>query len=516
MLLALTAGTSSAAQAIELGHVSFGTWPGLYSNLSADGHRVALCAEFGKLHVYDTSGWVPTLSSTIVDSFITPGWDLNRISISGNTIAVGDRDSYNVVRLYDFVGGAWVASTTIGSVSGYTIASDLSLDGDTLLIGSPDDLQRGAVLQYARTGGVWQHQATFRSQSTLAGDAFGETMARSMGTLVVGSPGSDIGAVDSGAVTVFESVGTAWVEKATLFPAVAAPNQQFGRAVHCTSDYIAVGTPSASVSGVAGAGNVTIFARSLAGWQRVATVTSPNPSPGDRLGTAVHVAPGRVYAGAPRTNHCSGSGSVLVFDNTPLGWNYSASITPSACSVPRLFGQTLDVSGGKAIVGAAGSFLAGAGTDGCYIFELCGPIASYCTGGTTANGCQSYMTASGVPSASASSGFVVSAVEVEGDKYGIIFYGTGQSSFLWAMGGTSFVCVAPPHQRTGRHLSGGSPGTCQGVLSVDMNQFLSSNPTAIGAPYAAGTTLHAQAWFRDPGSPKQTSLSNGLTFTLCQ
>jgi hypothetical protein len=28
--------------------------------------------------------------------------------------------------------------------------------------------------------------------------------------------------------------------------------------------------------------------------------------------------------------------------------------------------------------------------------------------------------------------------------------------------------------------------------------------------------LYAQGWFRDPGAAKQTNLSNGLRFTLCQ
>jgi hypothetical protein len=64
--------------------------------------------------------------------------------------------------------------------------------------------------------------------------------------------------------------------------------------------------------------------------------------------------------------------------------------------------------------------------------------------------------------------------------------------------------------------TGGTSGTCTGELRVDFNQFMASNPAAIGSPFHAGQVLHAQGWFRDPGAAKQTNLSNALTFTLCQ
>ena len=68
-------------------------------------------------------------------------------------------------------------------------------------------------------------------------------------------------------------------------------------------------------------------------------------------------------------------------------------------------------------------------------------------------------------------------------------------------------CMLAPHR--------GSTGACDGALVLDWNAFIAANPTALGAPFAGGDSVDVQAWFRDPPSPKSTSLSNALTFVVC-
>ncbi len=142
------------------------------------------------------------------------------------------------------------------------------------------------------------------------------------------------------------------------------------------------------------------------------------------------------------------------------------------------------------------------------------PPTSYCTGGTTSNGCVASVGAAGVPSATASSGFVISASSVEGQKQGLFFYGaSGRVALPWGTG-TSFLCVKTPTQRLPLSNSGGTSGACDGVLSIDWLAHQAANPGGLGAPFAAGDVFQAQAWFRDPPAPKSTNLSNGLEFTL--
>lgn len=78
----------------------------------------------------------------------------------------------------------------------------------------------------------------------------------------------------------------------------------------------------------------------------------------------------------------------------------------------------------------------GAGLDAYFQFELCTPPpVAYCTPGTGASGCQATLSASGTPSATAASGFIVTAGTVEGQKDGMFFYGSnGQQADSWGNG----------------------------------------------------------------------------------
>jgi hypothetical protein len=139
----------------------------------------------------------------------------------------------------------------------------------------------------------------------------------------------------------------------------------------------------------------------------------------------------------------------------------------------------------------------------------------YCTAGTSTNGCVPSISALGTPSLAASSGFTVSVGSVEGQKQGLIFYGiSGRSAAAWGVGGTSFLCVKSPTQRTPTQASGGTAGACDGTLAVDWLSFISSNPGALGNPFSVGQVVNAQGWFRDPPAVKTTNLSAGLEFTV--
>jgi hypothetical protein len=147
---------------------------------------------------------------------------------------------------------------------------------------------------------------------------------------------------------------------------------------------------------------------------------------------------------------------------------------------------------------------------------FCAAPLSYCTTSTTSNGCNPALTGTGVPSASLSSGLVLTCANVEGQKSGIVFYGiSGPNAGTWATGSTSWLCVKAPTQRTGTQNSGGTLGTCSGVLTLDFLAYMSSHPTALGQPLSVGQQFNAQAWFRDPPAPKTTNLSGGVQWVMC-
>jgi hypothetical protein len=144
-----------------------------------------------------------------------------------------------------------------------------------------------------------------------------------------------------------------------------------------------------------------------------------------------------------------------------------------------------------------------------------GAVFTYCTAGTTTNGCNASINAFGTPSASATSGFVILGSGIEGQKQTLLYYGVnGPSAQSWYFGSTSFKCVRQPVQRVSPQSSGGTANTCSGTYAIDLRNYLANRPTAIGNPLFAGEVFNAQLWFRDPPAPSTSNLSNAVQFTL--
>jgi hypothetical protein len=149
----------------------------------------------------------------------------------------------------------------------------------------------------------------------------------------------------------------------------------------------------------------------------------------------------------------------------------------------------------------------------------CAPAApsSYCTAGTSTNGCVPAISATAQPSASLASACSISISGLEGQKFGIIFYGINNTGFVptaWGVGSTSFLCVKGPTQRTGTANSGGTIAACNGALSLNWNAYQTANPGSVGNPFAAGNHVYVQGWYRDPPAPKTTNLSDALDMTM--
>lgn len=144
-----------------------------------------------------------------------------------------------------------------------------------------------------------------------------------------------------------------------------------------------------------------------------------------------------------------------------------------------------------------------------------GNIQTYCTAGTSVQGCLPTISGMGVPNILATSGFDLVVSHVPGQRFGTIFYGFYSFITPWAPGSPSFKCVASPVQRMGNISTGGTTGLCNGELRLDFNAWMANHPAALGGPFAQGQTIRAQGWYRDPAAPGQTNLSNAVAFTLC-
>jgi hypothetical protein len=159
-----------------------------------------------------------------------------------------------------------------------------------------------------------------------------------------------------------------------------------------------------------------------------------------------------------------------------------------------------------------------------------GSIASFCTSKPGLACGPVSISSSGTPSASAGSGFTISAGPARTCKSGILLYNQAQGTAAPFEGGT--LCVEPMGlRRAGSTNSMGTPGgtNCDGQFSIDMNTFASGAwvvPDCAGGPTATppnnpaaylgvpGTPVYTQWWGRDSVATG-SFVSNGVSYVVC-
>lgn len=340
--------------------------------------------------------------------------------------------------------------------------------------------------------------------------------------VLVGQPCGD--GVTSGSVRIY-SGATGAVLKAFV-PSNLRPT--FGWAIAATSDFDGDGRPDVIVGSPEidfGTGSGTGVVELLGTGSGAALRTFVGTQTGGHLGLAV--AGGRDFDGDGISDIAAAAaceGGAPACTRRALVWSGATGLEllDATSTATGDFGVSVDFIGdltGNGVSDFAFGSPCSTPFADCgevrFYSDAVGPTHTYCTAGTSSNGCVPAIGFSGVASASAATGFTLLANNVEGQRQGIFFYGiSGQQTQPWGGGSTSLLCVKSPAQRMTPHSSGGTNTQCNGVLAQDWNSYMATHPTALGSPRFAGQTFDAQAWYRDPPAAKGTNLTNGLHFTL--
>ena len=383
------------------------------------------------------------------------------------------------VHVYSGASGASIGGfvdSTAGERAGTAVSGEGDFDGDginDLVIGIPGGLHipsgstpKGKV--YVEIDKGWGSYSIYGDS---AGDRFGESVATGLDVdgdghdeLLAGAPGDDDGGADAGSVRLWNVHSGlplhTWHGEATadqLGASVAACGDLDGDGVR---DVLAGATEEGG-----GTGRVQAF-----GSNSYVELLRLVGDPQSRFGHAVADAGDFNADGVPD-----------VAAGGPQAFNPSNPLAPVGGLVR--------------------------------VHSLAAPgFVNYCTAGTSASGCQAQISGSGMPSATAASGFFLSATGVEGKSEGMFFFGTsGRQASPWG-NGTSFQCVQPPAHRVGLQKGVGQVGKCDGQFSRDLNaNWCPTCPKAHHNP-GAGALVQAQLWYRDPSSTSNqtTSLSNAL------
>ena len=259
----------------------------------------------------------------------------------------------------------------------------VDIDGDWAAVGAirEDDAgtDAGAVYIFNYQVDTWVQVAKITASDGASLDNFGNSVAISGDTVVVGAYLADGVGSNAGAAYVFEKdFGGAdnWGQRAKLTPSGAYVAEKFGISVDIDVDTVAVGayfdTVTSTVSGAA-----YVFNRDQGGtdnWGEAATLLGSDTASYDKLGTSVSVSGDYVLVGASHhdASGTANTGAAYLFERDSGGsenWGEINKFTSSDIAANDQFGYGVAVSGTTVAISARLDDDGKTSAGSAYIFE---------------------------------------------------------------------------------------------------------------------------------------------------
>ena len=369
----------------------------------------------------------PLAQQTYLKASNTGGGDNfgNSIAVSGDTVVIGawqedsnatgvngnqaNDSAVNSGAAYVFVrsGNTWTQQAYLkasNAEANDNFGRSVAISGDRIVVGAwledssatgvngdqsnNSASASGAAYIFERSNGVWSQRAYLKASNTGQIDSFGESVAVSGDTVVVGAyressnstgvngPQNNNNAVNSGAAYVFGLSGGVWIQQAYLKASNTEAGDIFGGSVAICGDTAVIGASSedSSATGIDGnqadnsasrAGAAYVFVRNNDVWSQQAYLKASNSGPDDEFGHPVAVSGDTVVVGATdedsnatgidgngTDNSANASGAAYVFARSGNTWSQQAYLKASNAEANDSFGVSLSVCGDMLVVGA--------------------------------------------------------------------------------------------------------------------------------------------------------------------
>jgi hypothetical protein len=320
------------------------------------------------------------------------------VALSGDTALIGafwdDDNGTDSGSAYVFTrtGTTWTQQAkllTSDGAAGDWFGWVVSLDGDTALIGAPQDddngTDSGSAYVFTRTGTTWTQQQKLKASDGAAGDRFSDyAVALDGNTALIGADYDDDNGTDSGSAYVFTRTGTTWTQQAKLLASDGAAGDNFGCFVSLYGDTALIGACAFDFSG---SGSAYVFTRTGTTWTQEAKLLASDGAAGDWFGTCVSLDGDTALIGSVLDDDNGGnSGSAYVFTRTGTTWTQEAKLLASDGAANDQLGCWVSLDGDTALIGAPFDDDNGKDSGSAYVFTKGGiDIGIDITGGFGVN-----------------------------------------------------------------------------------------------------------------------------------
>lgn len=288
------------------------------------------------------------------------------VSVSGDWAAIGaygydlpGKSDCGGVYLFQRVNGIWQQKQIITAAD--AAASDrfgysVSIDGNQLIAGaqlanSPTKTWAGAAYIFELTGGVWVQKIKLQPGDGDNYDYFGTSVSIKGNFAVVGVPNDDGAGADEGSVYLYKhnpGPPDQWVFDRKILGTLPAANDNYGKSVSLSTDYLVIGCPGRSSN----TGYIAIR-RFSDNWVSELTFMHPLNQPGAQFGYSVTVNGFNILAGAPgeTVNGLTNRGRVYAWYNNGF-WQQNGDITLPGGVAGERMGSSVAFANGFLITGS--------------------------------------------------------------------------------------------------------------------------------------------------------------------
>jgi hypothetical protein len=231
----------------------------------------------------------------------------------------------------------------------------VAISGETLVVGATgDDIgangNQGSAYVFVRAGATWSEQQKLTASDGAAGDVFGGSVAISGETFVIAARSADTGAnLSQGSAYVFVRTGSSWTQQQKLLAADGAASDQFGFSVAISGETIVVGASRSRIGPEIEAGSAYVFVRTGTAWSQQQKLIASDAEDFDRFGSSVAISGETIVVGAPEILDAHYSGSAYVFVRIGVSWSQQQKLALSG--EDDMFGTDVAISGETIVIG---------------------------------------------------------------------------------------------------------------------------------------------------------------------
>ncbi len=319
----------------------------------------------GSAYIFSRSNGVWTQQQKL---YITSGdyYDYfgRAVAISGDTVVVGspgdDRTYYTSAGsayVYKRYGATWALEDKLAAndAASYDVFGNaVAISGDTVVVSAVgDDIgtndAQGSAYVFTRNGVSWTQQQKLTSNIGYFLDHFGQSVAISGNTVVVGAYTSGVTQFSQGVAYVFTRNGAVWTQQQKLIANDAGEYDYFGGAVAISGNALVVGAYGDTINGQETQGSLYVFTRNGSTWTQQQKLIASDGAWNDFFAVGVAMSSDTIVAGAlgDDTGANDSQGSAYVFSTPPP----CPTLTFSPASLPNgaigaAYQQAVTVSGG--------------------------------------------------------------------------------------------------------------------------------------------------------------------------